>query len=55
VTKGREQLHTEVFRAESLEDIVTQAQQFFSMMPKLEADSGDAGEDQDPETPEAAG
>ena len=34
-TNGCEQLHTEVFRAPSLEQVTTQAQSFFQMMPSL--------------------
>lgn len=41
VTNGRERLHTEVFRAASLEQMATRAQTFFSIMPRLELDSGD--------------
>jgi hypothetical protein len=52
VTNGCEQLHTEVFRATSLEQIAAQAKSFFSMMPNLEEDSGD---DQELETDEKAG
>ncbi|HSB10105.1 MAG TPA: hypothetical protein VLM38_11520 [Blastocatellia bacterium] len=33
VTNGCEQLHTEVFRAESLERVANRARSFFSMMP----------------------
>lgn len=44
VTNGCEQLHTEVFRTASLEQISAQAKSFVSMMPNLEEDSGDAPE-----------
>lgn len=40
VTNGCEQLHTEVFRATSLEQISAQAKSFFSVMPNLAEDSG---------------
>lgn len=40
VTNGCERLHTEVFRAASLEQMATRAQTFFSAMPRLELDSG---------------
>ena len=52
VTNGCEQLHSEVFRATSLEQIAAQAKSFFSMMPNLEEDSGD---DQVLETDEKGG
>jgi hypothetical protein len=39
VTSGCERLHTEVFRVGSLEQLISRAQAFFSMMPKLELDS----------------
>lgn len=51
VTNGCEQLHTEVYRTTSLEQISAQAKSFFAMMPNLEQDSG---EDHD-ETDEKAG
>jgi hypothetical protein len=41
VTNGCERLHTEVFRAASLEQMATRAQTFFSIMPRLELDAGD--------------
>lgn len=47
-TSGCEQLHTEVFRAESLEQVTTRAQSFFSMMPSLGPDLLDDGDDQEP-------
>jgi hypothetical protein len=34
-TNGCEQLHTEVFRAAALDQVASQAQSFFSMMPSL--------------------
>ena len=55
VTNGCEQLHTEVFRAESLERVVTRAQSFFSMMPSLEVESEDDRDDQEPETAKETG
>ncbi len=51
VTNGCEQLHTEVFRATSLEQIAAQAKSFFSMMPNLKY----SGDDQELETDEEAG
>jgi len=51
VTNGAEQLHTEVFRATSLEQIAAQAKSFFSMMPNLK----DSGDDQELETDKEAG
>lgn len=50
VTNGCEQLHTEVFRAASLELINAHSKSFFGMMPKLDEDSGDG---QDAGTDEA--
>ena len=42
-TDGCEQLHTEVFRAGSLDDVARRADTFFSVMPNLTAeDSADA-------------
>ena len=41
VTNGCERLHTEVFRAGSLEELAARAQAFFSMMPRLQVDSDD--------------
>jgi len=35
VTNGCEQLHTEVFRAVSLADVVRRADEFFSIMPTV--------------------
>jgi len=55
VTNGCEQLHTEVFRAASLEQVVSRAKSFFSMMPSLKEDSEDGGDDQEPETEKDAG
>ena len=52
VTNACEQLHTEVFRATSLEQITTRAKSFFAMMPNLEQDSEDDGAEQEPETGE---
>jgi hypothetical protein len=41
VTEGCKQLHTEVFRAESIEPVLQRCEQFFSVMPKLhETDEG---------------
>jgi hypothetical protein len=54
VTKGCEQLHTEVFRAESLEQVASRAQSFFSMMPSLEVELEDDRADQEPETAKEA-
>jgi hypothetical protein len=45
VTKGCQQLHTEVFRAASLDHIAAQAHSFFTMMPSLEIDAGENGDD----------
>lgn len=39
----------------SLEQVLTQVKSFISMMLNLKEDSGDAGDDQDPETGENAG
>ena len=44
VTNACEQLHTEVFRATSLEQIASHAKLFFSMMPSLKDETGDVGE-----------
>jgi len=52
VTNGYEQLHSEVFRAVSLEELLIRAHAFFSMMPRLELDSGD---EQDSEATEDTG
>ncbi|HEY3131175.1 MAG TPA: hypothetical protein VGL91_17090 [Acidobacteriota bacterium] len=52
VTNACAQLHTEVFRAASLEQIAALAKSFFSIMPNLDEGSGD---DQEPETDEQAG
>jgi hypothetical protein len=41
VTVGCDQLHTEVFRAASMEQVSGRAQAFFTMMPNLEAEIGD--------------
>jgi len=35
VTNGCEQLHTEVFRTDSIENVKTKCEQFFGLMPKL--------------------
>jgi len=35
MTTGLEQLHTEVFRAASLEDTVSLGERFFSLMPPI--------------------
>lgn len=45
LTNGCEQLHTEVFRAPSLQQVAIQAQSFFSMMPRLKEDSEENGDD----------
>jgi len=50
-TDGCERLHTEVFRASSLEVVATKADAFFAMMPKPRAsepdsDSPDEGDEQ---------
>ena len=50
VTNGCEQLHTEVFRAESLEQVSSRAQSFFSIMPSLKVESEDDRDEQEPET-----
>jgi|SRR5271157_515687 len=40
VTEGCQQLHTEVFRTESIEAVLQRCEQFFNLMPKLhETDS----------------
>ena len=52
MTDGCERLHTEVFRAASLDQLRARAQAFFAMMPKLAVDSGDQ---QDSEVTEDAG
>jgi hypothetical protein len=52
VTNGCERLHTEVFRAASLDQLATRAQTFFSTMPRLPLDSG---EEQDLEAAGDAG
>jgi hypothetical protein len=36
VTEGCKQLHTEVFRTQSIEPVLQRCEQFFSLMPKLE-------------------
>lgn len=36
VTAGLQQLHTEVFRAPSLTEVVSKAEEFFSLMPAIE-------------------
>lgn len=41
IANGCEQVHTEVFRAESLVRVTTRAEAFFAMMPNLEAAGGD--------------
>ena len=41
VTTGCDQLHTEVFRAASMEQVSARAQAFFTMMPGLEAEVAD--------------
>jgi len=55
VTDGCEQLHTEVFRAASLEQIANQAKAFFSMMPNLEQDSRDNEDEHEPAADDKAG
>lgn len=55
VANGCEQLHTEVFRAESLEQVANRAQSFFSMMPSLEVELEDDQDDQEPETAKETG
>lgn len=52
VTNGCERLHTEVFRALSLEQVAARSQAFFSMMPSLAVNSED---DQDSEAADNAG
>ena len=52
VTTGCDQLHTEVFRAVSLEPVSARAQGFFTMMPALEAEVAD---DDEAESENAAG
>ena len=41
VTTGTEQLHTEVFRTVSIEDITRRADAFFSVMPSLTSPNGE--------------
>jgi hypothetical protein len=36
VTEGCKQLHTEVFRTQSIESVVQRCEQFFDLMPKLQ-------------------
>lgn len=50
VTNGCEQLHADVFRALSLEKVITQAKTFFSMMPNVVAESGDTEKSLETET-----
>ncbi len=52
VTTGCDQLHTEVFRAASMEQVSARAQAFFTMMPGLEAEVPD---DEDAESENTAG
>jgi hypothetical protein len=52
VTTGCDQLHTEVFRAASMEPVSARAQAFFTMMPALEAEVAD---DDEAESENAAG
>lgn len=50
-TTGCDQLHTEVFRAASMERVSARAQAFFTMMPALEAEVAD---DEDAESENTA-
>ncbi len=43
ITEGLEQLHTEVYRADDLKDVLSRAQGFFDLMPVL----GIGGEDEE--------
>ena len=52
VTADCDQLHTEVFRAASLEQVSARAQSFFTMMPSLAAEVAD---DEEAETENTAG
>ena len=54
-TNGCEQLHTEVFRAASLEHVAAHAQSFFSMMPGLGQDLEDDGDGKEAEPEGNAG
>jgi len=55
VTNGTEQLHTEVFRTGSMEDIAKKADAFFSLMPSLiSASSENESEQIDSELPNTA-
>jgi hypothetical protein len=47
LANGCEQVHTEVFRAASLDRVTSRAQASFAMMPKLEAVVGDSETGQD--------
>ena len=38
VTQGCEQLHTEVFRTDNLNQVIERCNQFFSLMPELEGE-----------------
>jgi hypothetical protein len=38
VTEGCKQLHTEVFRTQSIEPVLQRCEQFFGLMPKLDSD-----------------
>ncbi len=42
IAQDCEQLHTEVFRAQSVTDFVSGANAFFAMMPTLEIDAGES-------------
>ncbi len=50
LASGSEQVHTEVFRAVSLESVVVRAEAFFAMMPNLEYEAGDLETDNDQST-----
>jgi hypothetical protein len=52
VTTGCVQLHTEVFRAASMEHVSVRAQSFFTMMPSLDAEVAD---DEEAESENTAG
>ncbi len=52
VTTGCDKLHTEVFRAASVEQVSVRAQSFFTMMPSLEAEAAD---DEEVESENTAG
>ena len=40
VAAGCDRLHTEIFRTESLDAVVTKCEQFFALMPQIDRDTG---------------